>query len=365
MVSSADARPEFSLDLVIETDFMPRRWIGPATEATAFLIPRPLLDLLTRRIGFLRFDRDALRVELQYTRGSPWREMSAGVFHDVVRGGYVPLFHEGLSGKPPADSSLATLSAKQKREDLAWSHEQESSLFSRLPEIVAADRTAWIEDLGFIGWLVSNETFLREQKTLFEAHGAIFDQLGIHRFPLGALRHYGLTCGEQTTRATVASEAVVAFCTRWNLSSLLGRFVPVSKGSLRQPDPYLPRPITGDATNMLMDPSDPIALALALPEARRLDPLYDWKETVSAGSSSRKTIPRFARYFVFQHYYRLLMARHKKVLAGRQGAVLEVLAEYLNGFPEADPGLLGTAEASTLNRTDLQPYRRWSKMELY
>ena len=108
-----------------------------------------------------------------------------------------------------------------------------------------------------------------------------------------------------------------AFCTRWNLSSLLGRFVPVSKGSLRQPDPYLPAPITGDATNMLIGPSDPIESAL------------------------------------------------EKALAGKQGEVLEVLANYVAGFPKPDPGLLGPVLPSTLNRTDLQTFRRWSNMKLY
>jgi hypothetical protein len=61
--------------------------------------------------------------------------------------------------------------------------------------------------------------------------------------------------------------------------------------------------------------------------------LLPWLEIVRADSQAKKSIERYGRLFVLQHFWRIVCARHAAAVAGRFAQLRRAFASWL--FPKA------------------------------
>lgn len=157
---------------------------------------------------------------------------------------------------------------------------------------------------------------------------------------------------------------------------MLGRWVPLANHVPRQGDPF-PRRESLDVFMRLSQEGEPGTLCItSRPEPARpasadwsqqlldqaaesrSDPLGAWKALVAEESRAKKAVGGLARYFVFQHYWRLLDQQYAEAIKGRQSAVLDLFAEFSGEYPPTQHGWLGDVSGCTLLRHELQRYSK-------
>jgi len=197
----------------------------------------------------------------------------------------------------------------------------------------------WTTARGYLGWLLTNPTFLDEHDALINEHVSVIGSWGTAAFaqPLPP-PHFDSASTSEQAAFRVADARFVPFFNRWRLLGLAAPYLPVPMqpqfaGSLPEtmlgrysavgglfviPDTF-PVPSRDEFRGLLDD-----ALHGSPP-----DHLDGWMQIVGAGNTGRQTIPKYARIFVLQHFWRVLHHRHATALRRQVRRLEHVFGHFL------------------------------------
>ena len=286
-----------------------------------FFLPARLRAEIEKEIGTSAFDADLWNLEKDLAEAC-----GSGTFVGVWRS----LLVESILLRPVpeiSDAQLAGLTNEQKalvRRGTARSN-----------RLSSANR-------GYSGWLLTNHAFLTEQSTLFRTWKSAVDEYGLAKlspmFP--DVEH--VTGTERAIKDDLRDgrAAFETFYVRWRLQGMAAPYLPEPLppqlpvailhrvlGYMRHggqtfylPDTF-PIPTRDEFRDIVED---------ALRGGNTPEHLDSWTRVVRAKNAAKNKIPRFARLFQLQHYWRALYQRHGENLQGRTGAVQQAFATFLN-----------------------------------
>lgn len=203
---------------------------------------------------------------------------------------------------------------------------------------------------SYLGWLMSDPTFLNEHDAFLEkwssyvAHGEIGRSPFLLDFGTGAAREFNQSQLTDDDRADPQTAGFLSeyedFCRRWRLIRLAGPWLPVPRrpmllgemaasvvpqlvreGGLFWIPDTIPIPSRDELRNILDS---------ALHGGEQPSHLQPWKEIIASDNAARKELTRFRRVFEVQHYWRNLKRRHAKSMKRREGKIKQALASYLD-----------------------------------
>lgn len=204
-------------------------------------------------------------------------------------------------------------------------------------QLDSRSRRARTAQCGFLGWLLTHSQFLEELSELMRVCPEIAASPSLPpqpiTFPFGNQAVPSLF--QMDTTSNPAAIAMREFCQRWRLQSItgpqtmlpLGVQFPVMlpamsaahaehSGALLYIPDIVPLPNREELRLMLEDS--------ARSTAATADHLSEWIELVRADTQGKKSIEKFARWYVVQHYMRVLYSRHGDRLH-RCGRKIEVV----------------------------------------
>ena len=204
-------------------------------------------------------------------------------------------------------------------------------------QLESRSRRTRASQCGYLGWLFTNPQFLEEFAELMRDCPEIAATPSLPPQPIA------LPFGNQTvpsflktdTTGDSSATAMRQFCQKWRLQSItgprtmlpLGVQFPVMlpamsaahaehSGALLYIPDIVPLPNREELRLMLEDS--------ARSTAATADHLSEWIELVRADTQGKKSIEKFARWYVVQHYMRVLYSRHGDRLH-RCGRKIEVV----------------------------------------
>jgi hypothetical protein len=194
---------------------------------------------------------------------------------------------------------------------------------------------------GYCGWLLTNRAFLGEQAKLLGRHLTL-----LGRYRLSKLAVAGVNSAAPAVRAAPRAahkfgQALIAFCTRWQLADLIAPGLPVPL------QPQVPLTSPALATQRMRSGGVMVYLPHIFPvpsrdelreilgdalHARRSSPhLGEWMDIIASGNATKTTqIARFARLFELQHYLRILQDRHGDALHRKLTQLRGVFANFFH-----------------------------------
>lgn len=187
---------------------------------------------------------------------------------------------------------------------------------------------------GYLGWLLTNQTFLDEHDQLLLKHR---DHLKTHRMPVPILSR---PHPEVVTHANEwpGGGDWQAFYSRWRLQSLAAPYLPVPLAP-QVPDCWTLRRADapeGMITVTIPDISPTLgrgAMDDSMEDALRggATPahLTEWMNIVSKRNSAKNVIPAYERRFRLQHYWRVLHRSDPQSLRRTKRACTAAFASFL------------------------------------
>ena len=193
---------------------------------------------------------------------------------------------------------------------------------------------------AYLGWLLTNSTFLTEHRRLWEVLGPTYLKHGIPTVIVGTLGSFGckqdLPANDQKL-FKIGQDAILDFGNRWRLQGIVGPFLPVP---LSLQVPAFPIPLAQHYAGQSGMKSISVPDILTA-EAGRLrnwmenstasedTHLDGWRAIVSPSNCAKQPRQRFQRQFQLQHYFRILARRHPKLLPRNQAKLEYGFAEFL------------------------------------
>lgn len=236
-------------------------------------------------------------------------------------------------------------------EQLGWSKEFQLGLKANLAQADVKLRSAQSLLAGYLGWLLTEKTFLEEHDALLGRHADFIRGNGLPQMATvgramasSSLKQLGF--GADDDRASDAFDQFEKFYVRWRLQGLDGPYAPNPLtpqlpvyhfpglfGHMREggqtfylPDIY-PVPSRDELRQLIEENLRP---SHALPGH-----LTSWQGLVSADRSERNQIQRYARLYPLQHAVRILYARHGSALKRSKGQLQAALGEHFGVSADA------------------------------
>lgn len=188
---------------------------------------------------------------------------------------------------------------------------------------------------GYLGWLLTNPTFLREHNQLLQRHVSSDEE---YDFPMPRLSSATLP-----RRLLVIDDgwlrSCVQFYERWRLQSLVLPYLPLP---LPVQIPKISDPATGSPQEGVVILSVPDIYAVRgrgliaemLEDALRAqgapDHLQEWFQIIKQSSTKANVLPMYGRWFRLQHYWRLLNRRYPQALRRKKHALVATFASFLS-----------------------------------
>jgi len=289
-----------------------------------YSLPHRLLTILEAKFGREKFDAELWELEQRLCTD---KEKPTGI------GGYVdglPFMYGYLRELPPLQIS------EEDRMSVGWSVDIVEQL-QTLAGVISSKLNLPIR--GFCGWLLTNKRFLKEHDEILERwKGHLFDH-GIPGSSLFGMKHHPQF--ESSANAGDYPDFIAGFSTfyqRWRLSYLQAPYLPCPIA------PQFPAPLPSrNDPNIGMTSYVPDTIPLPERDALRnlmegaLQPetdsghLAEWHKLIHSSSQAKKSIARYARVFVVQHFWSILHHRHPAAFRRKGDLLKEVLAEYLLG----------------------------------
>ena len=194
---------------------------------------------------------------------------------------------------------------------------------------------------GYLGWLITNPTFLEERDALFTQWKREIQKNGIPRSgptTFGPIKHTELITKirQKKTKSCLADFA--SFYARWRLQHLVTQELPEPlqpKIPILQPLSLLTHLEAGGISYYQPDtvpipPRDELRGHLEdLRRSRLSDHLSEWKEIVSTDRGNDHTIRRFQRIFIMHFYWDILEKRHPNLFRNRITKVNSAFGGFL------------------------------------
>ncbi len=194
---------------------------------------------------------------------------------------------------------------------------------------------------GYLGWLVTNPTFLEERDALFTQWKLEIQKNGIPRSGptmFGPIKHTELITEirKKNTKSYLADFA--SFYARWRLQHLVTRELPEPlqpKIPILQPLSLLTHLEAGGISYYQPDtvpipPRDEIRGHLEdLRKSRGGEHLGEWKEVVSTDRGNDHALRRYSRIFVLHFYWKILDQRHPKIFTNRVTKIKSAFGSFL------------------------------------
>ncbi len=298
-------------------------------ERLFFTLPGPLLNAIVRKIGEERFDAELLQMEYALS----------DICGDHTQ--FVGFWGCQLIGYPLLRLPSSVLPRGQLLEAAAaWGMTPEHIENAFKLGQATLDWNATVSR-GYLGWLSTSPTFLREHLELFTTWETQIAKSGV--LQLGPLVPEGtMPPGTQCLTDKSAQKfgkAFEDFYVRWRLNGLAAPYLPVpltpklSRSfpltvleQLRQagglffvPDTF-PVPSRDQFRRLLED---------SLRSGQMPEHLADWTRIVQSSNAAKREIVRFSRLFELQHYWRAIWQRHSQALDRTEGKLKEALASFL------------------------------------
>jgi hypothetical protein len=308
-------------NLVVPTRFIHHPFVE---NSYFFTLPGPLLDHLSREVAF---DKHTLEFERTLSDICGDHSTICGFWNGRALG--YDLLRAPKRWRPLVEDAAA----------VGWNISQDQ--LDETMELLEERSDSFRQTArAYTGWLISNQKFLDEQKTLLtqwssEVRQEAQRRLGSVFLDGSVLPDDAATTDEEWSRCRNAFEA---FYARWRLADLAAPFLPVplrplmsgnipisvmpqvnrANGAFCYPDtfPVKMRAIRGVVEDALHGSDSPAHL-------------QQWMNLVSGENTAKKSLQRFARLFEVQHYWRILHQRHEKSIERRLGKVKFALAEFL------------------------------------
>lgn len=293
-----------------------------------YTLPSDVIDSIVEFVGEDRFDDSLLDVERRLSAICGDHTCNVGFWHEVaisyreLRPLPLPEFAEEMvrsNGMTPAkvDHALRTY------------ENRDLPLLERFSK-------------AYCGWLMTNQTFLREHDELLSRHAETINRWGTQHAAtfLPASYRANLLPGTDPNEDSRWPEFVKDACpffVRWRLSGLAGPYLPIpakpllagtlpipviqqladSGGVFFLPD-TMPIPSRSQLRGMLDD---------ALHRRENVEHLSEWLDIVRSDNMAKNQMAPFMRYFELQHYWRLLNRRHAAAIYRRTGKVEEAFGQ--------------------------------------
>jgi hypothetical protein len=198
---------------------------------------------------------------------------------------------------------------------------------------------------AYVGWLLTNGTFLDEHDALLATWRTMVRRWGFDR--LGVLPMTGMFLPGDDPTADASwldyRAAFNEFFARWRLLGLAAPYLPIpleplmtgslpmsavaqlqrSGGIFCLPDTF-PVPSRDTLRNLLDD---------ALHGSGMPEHLREWRKLIARENPAKKPLRKFARILEIQHYWRILHHRHPKAIRGRLGELKKAIALFLGVKP--------------------------------
>lgn len=293
-----------------------------------FTLPGSLLDDVLGAIGEKAVDPDLVTLERSLSEICGDHSTSVGFWN----GQAFPycLLRTGPMKRPSAEESNT----------LGWNmHAAQLDNAMRLIE----ERTEPFTKVSraYAGWLLTNLEFLNEHDALLTRYSDMVKRWGLGR--LGILLPKGTSLPGDDPAAdprwkehTLAFEA---FFVRWRLQGLAAPYLPVPLQPLMGgdfPASVLPQVARAGGVFCLPD-TFPIPsrdelrnlLEASIHGSQRPGHLEVWMSLIAADNAARKSLPKYARLFELQHYWRIVHHRYKAFLRGKIDVLKGVVGRFL------------------------------------
>lgn len=276
-----------------------------------YTLPGPLWDLLEASLRPLRINTEAMTFERQVTR-----IVEAGAGCVGLRDG-TPFGDPYLVAGPPSSASDPVLAFYLR------DCRQAGFATTDVDRTIAVGVTPFRDaEKAYLGWLLTNRTYLDELQQLHTAHPDLFadGQLAPQPIPFQSISGHAETALLQASDDPTA-RAVRAFCTRWRLRNMTGpvTFAPLS---VQTPVglPSMATELSQSSGTLVFIPDiaplpDRDQLRILLENStrqtiRHTEHLEEWYRWVRAGNLGRKSLANYAAVYVLQHYLRVLYSRY-------------------------------------------------------
>lgn len=299
----------------------PTRWRGDplVRDRYYFTFPQRLFKEIVKAIGQGRFDEKDLERERELAKIVGDHSLNIGHWKgNMVSYNYV-------LPRRPLEFDQAT------REFLGISKFRAASM-AKEAEIQLNSFDSPLR--GYLGWLLSQRTFLSEHDELIQRYPLQIQQ---HGFPL-PLNSRPNPNQYQTEEASDYTRDFVAFYSRWRLQTLAAPYIPLPLA------PQLPDVWTSRAANLpkgghsfFLPDISPVTgqgsinagLNGALRGTSPPDHLAHWMDIVGKENTSRIQIQAFERRFRLQHFWILLHDRYPDAVRRRRRPLTDVFADFL------------------------------------
>ncbi|HEY2585497.1 MAG TPA: hypothetical protein VGI81_07030 [Tepidisphaeraceae bacterium] len=292
-------------------------------------LPRELLEDVVVAVGVDRFDPELLAMDRSLSAESGDHSAVVG-----FRNGFAVTY--GQLGQARSVLSLLDEGIAAFGPPPGW---PAMTSWHRAALAVADDRITRLRQTAraYAGWLCLDRQFIAEHDAFLATWG-------------DKAREFGLDAPTPAPPPKDRPDAVPApfreytaardrFLLRWQLAGLAGPYLPVP------PMPHLP--LAGGAAvlpNPALGTTFFLPTIFPLPDRQelkqRIDEALDrqrlsahlggWSELIATDMAHRgKVMPRLARVFVLQHYWRVLFARHAAALHRQLGRLHEAFAGFL------------------------------------
>jgi hypothetical protein len=297
-----------------------------------YAIPQQLLDTIIAKIGEYRFEREVL--ELERAAASICGDCSQTVgFLNGVGIAYSILRRLEPMPITAEQARRMGLELNQAQLDLKMRQVNETIDGFRKP------RSA------FLGWLLTNPTFLSEHDDLLRRWASIVQSGGLAKYrPL----HDG-ECHEQSESKGLASDddrftvELSRFVARWKIQSLAAPYLPIpweptignvlppksitvvsaSSAGIHIPD-TMPLP-SRDHMRRMLDSAR---------QGQQSEPhLQDWYALIASANPAKNQLDKYERWFELQHYWRTIRRRHPDAMRGQIRNVQQAIAAFLDAKP--------------------------------
>jgi hypothetical protein len=287
-----------------------------------FTLPPTLWREILQQVGVEKFQEDL--IELEDSLGQICGDHSSNA--GLLRGQAFPYHHL-------CRASIGQISAAS----TGWGMNQ-----ARLDHTIR-DAEAKLSGLatvarGYLGWLLTNPRFLEEHDALLSEQLSVVDRWGTADFGLPC-PPTGFDSATEDERAAFATTNVrfVEFLCRWRLQSLAAPYLPVPLQPLMAG--RLPQSILGQylQTGGLFVVPDTFPVP-SRDEFRSMldqalhgsppDHLTEWMTIIARNNTAKQAIPRFARIFALQHFWRVLHHRHRLALRRKTTILQRVFASF-------------------------------------
>lgn len=282
-----------------------------------------------------------------------------------------PLSSEWLAPSPLLQPELLDW------DKLNWPDEFRQSLRENLPELGTALAAARRPAVGYLGWLLTNRTFIQEHDTLLMRHALFIRASGIPKMGTIGPAVPADVSAKLNLEAPSAGQSEVLeefelFYIRWRLQDLHGPYVPNPLmmhlpvrhlpsvlGHMKEagkafylPDIY-PVPDRDELTALIDSQLRPPSKAVAPSNEATPNHLAEWHEIVAATQVAKNQIDRYARIYRLQHYVRALYSRHSFSLRNAKTKLHAAFAAYFKVDADtikADMALISTRLGSDWER---------------